>query len=60
MLLRERLGVLLAGLPPPEADALARALPRVAATLSENHHHADRRTRLNLRRTHTGRDHDEP
>jgi DNA-binding MarR family transcriptional regulator len=33
-LLRERLGTLLADLPRPEADALARALPRVEATLS--------------------------
>ncbi|HWF26159.1 MAG TPA: MarR family winged helix-turn-helix transcriptional regulator [Solirubrobacteraceae bacterium] len=33
-LLRERLSTLLAGLPRPEADALARALPRVEATLS--------------------------
>jgi DNA-binding MarR family transcriptional regulator len=33
-LLRERLGTLLAGLPRPEADALARALPRVDAALS--------------------------
>jgi DNA-binding MarR family transcriptional regulator len=34
MLLRERLSSLLAELPRPEADALARALPRVEATLS--------------------------
>ena len=33
-LLRDRLGGLLAGLPRPEADALARALPRVEASLS--------------------------
>lgn len=33
-LLRERLSSLLAGLPRPEADALARALPHVEATLS--------------------------
>jgi hypothetical protein len=33
-LLRERLSSLLADLPPPEADALARALPRVEATVS--------------------------
>lgn len=33
-LLREHLSVLLADLPRPEADALARALPRVQATLS--------------------------
>ncbi len=33
-LLRERLGTLLTDLPRPEADALARALPRVEATLS--------------------------
>jgi DNA-binding MarR family transcriptional regulator len=33
-LLRKRLGTLLADLPRPEADALARALPRVEATLS--------------------------
>ncbi|MHB8694707.1 MAG: MarR family winged helix-turn-helix transcriptional regulator [Solirubrobacteraceae bacterium] len=33
-LLRERLGTLLAGLPRPEADALALALPRVEAALS--------------------------
>jgi len=33
-LLRERLSTLLAGLPRPEADALARALPHVEATLS--------------------------
>jgi len=33
-LLRERLGTLLADLPRPEADALARALPQVEATLS--------------------------
>ena len=33
-LLRERLSSLLADLPRPEADALARALPRVEATLS--------------------------
>jgi DNA-binding MarR family transcriptional regulator len=33
-LLRERLSSLLAELPRPEADALARALPRVEATLS--------------------------
>jgi DNA-binding MarR family transcriptional regulator len=33
-LLRERLGTLLADLPRPEAGALARALPRVEATLS--------------------------
>jgi len=33
-LLRERLSGLLADLPRPEADALARALPRVAAALS--------------------------
>jgi DNA-binding MarR family transcriptional regulator len=33
-LLRERLGALLTDLPRPEADALARALPRVEATLS--------------------------
>jgi DNA-binding MarR family transcriptional regulator len=33
-LLHERLGTLLADLPRPEADALARALPRVEATLS--------------------------
>jgi DNA-binding MarR family transcriptional regulator len=33
-LLRERLSALLAELPGPEAHALARALPRVAATLS--------------------------
>jgi DNA-binding MarR family transcriptional regulator len=33
-LLRERVSTLLAGLPRPEADALARALPRVEATLS--------------------------
>lgn len=33
-LLRERLSSLLAELPHPEADALARALPRVEATLS--------------------------
>ena len=33
-LLRERLAVVLADLPRPEADALARALPRVEATLS--------------------------
>jgi DNA-binding MarR family transcriptional regulator len=33
-LLRERLGGLLTGLPRPEADALARALPRVQAALS--------------------------
>jgi DNA-binding MarR family transcriptional regulator len=34
-LLRERLSALLAELPGPEADALARALARVAATLSD-------------------------
>ena len=33
-LLRERLSALLAGLPRPETDALARALPRVEAALS--------------------------
>lgn len=33
-LLRERLSSILADLPRPEADALARALPQVAATLS--------------------------
>lgn len=33
-LLRERIGALLAGLPPPEADALARTLPRVESLLS--------------------------
>jgi DNA-binding MarR family transcriptional regulator len=33
-LLRERVGGLIAGLPKPEADALARLLPRVAAALS--------------------------
>ncbi len=33
-LLSDRLGTVLAGLPRPEADALARALPRVEATLS--------------------------
>jgi DNA-binding MarR family transcriptional regulator len=33
-LLRERLGALLADLPHPETEALARALPRVAAALS--------------------------
>jgi DNA-binding MarR family transcriptional regulator len=33
-LLRDRLGAVLADLPRPEADALARALPRVEATLS--------------------------
>jgi DNA-binding MarR family transcriptional regulator len=33
-LLRERIGALLAGLPPPEADALARTLPRVESPLS--------------------------
>ncbi len=33
-LLRERLSLLIEGLPGPEADALARALPQVAATLS--------------------------
>lgn len=33
-LLRDRLSVLLADLPRPEADALARALPRVQAALS--------------------------
>jgi DNA-binding MarR family transcriptional regulator len=33
-LLRERLGALLADLPRPEADALARLLPRVEAALS--------------------------
>jgi len=33
-LLRERLGALLAELPPPEADALARSLERIEAALS--------------------------
>jgi len=33
-LLRERVGGLLSDLPPPEADALARLLPRVASALS--------------------------
>ena len=33
-LLSERLGILLADLPPPEADALSRLLPRVEAGLS--------------------------
>jgi len=34
MLLRKRLNELLAGLPPPEADALARLLPRVEDALA--------------------------